>query len=454
MTRRIDGQNRDWTLGWTPENMLQTATNNQNDALRFIYDADGMLLLRVEDEGQPTEQKTVYLGKIFEHNLTLNSYRKHYLFAGRLIAIREGLTAGSGVSYLASDALGSVTTTLFANGTIKAQKRYKPFGEERYSQNSTPTGQRFTGQRWDEGLGLYDYNARYYDPVNGRFISADTYVPGQNHTGLVVDFHEIIFLLKSKDEASGSGASLPQSLNRFAYVLNNPINYSDVTGHDPLDPNRGSITLDGQDVEDAIEALKTIAELVTANGDDMDFWGMLLTIVGDAVIAAKGEAAITAIVTLLAEAGITVSVGAATIVALVLVSIVLGSVAYHGGAMANAGSWILDFFLPRLEEAFAAVGTTGEVHISAMSTFLASDMIGIYGYVGEGDNRSMVYKWQSQDTGMRNDVASVLINWWMIPQADITGSPVTLSYWYKDSEIYYGNGHYTPIREVIKPRGQ
>lgn len=204
MTRRIDGQNRDWALGWTPENMLQTATNNQNDALRFIYDADGMLLLRVEDEGQPAEQKTVHLGKIFEHNLTLNSYRKHYLFAGRLVAIREGLSSGSGVSYLATDALGSVTTTLFANGTIKAQKRYKPFGEERYSQNSTPTGQRFTGQRWDEGLGLYDYNARYYDPVNGRFISADTIVP--DHAG-------------------------PQSLNRFAYVVNNPIKFTDPSGH-------------------------------------------------------------------------------------------------------------------------------------------------------------------------------------------------------------------------------
>ena len=57
---------------------------------------------------------------------------------------------------------------------------------------------------WDSGLGLYDYNARYYDPHSGRFISADTLVP---------------------DPAS------PQAFNRYAYVLGNPLRYSDPTGH-------------------------------------------------------------------------------------------------------------------------------------------------------------------------------------------------------------------------------
>jgi len=48
------------------------------------------------------------------------------------------------------------------------------------------------------------YGARYYDPVIGRFVSADTIVPDMSN---------------------------PQDLNRFSYVRNNPLRYTDPTGH-------------------------------------------------------------------------------------------------------------------------------------------------------------------------------------------------------------------------------
>jgi hypothetical protein len=51
---------------------------------------------------------------------------------------------------------------------------------------------------------LYNYDARLYDPVVGRFISADSVVPN------VYD---------------------PQSLNRYAYCVNNPLIYTDPSGH-------------------------------------------------------------------------------------------------------------------------------------------------------------------------------------------------------------------------------
>ena len=81
---------------------------------------------------------------------------------------------------------------------------YKPWGETRYSSGSTPTSYRFTGQREDVTIGLYFYNNRYYDPMLGRFTQADTIVPNPGN---------------------------PQSLNRYAYVLNNPLAYTDPTGH-------------------------------------------------------------------------------------------------------------------------------------------------------------------------------------------------------------------------------
>ena len=53
-------------------------------------------------------------------------------------------------------------------------------------------------------------NARYYLPEVGRFISADTMVPEPGN---------------------------PQSYNRYAYVRNNPMNFTDPTGHCAGNPN-------------------------------------------------------------------------------------------------------------------------------------------------------------------------------------------------------------------------
>ncbi|MCP4428266.1 MAG: RHS repeat-associated core domain-containing protein [Chloroflexi bacterium] len=145
-------------------------------------------------------QTTIFLGKLYEDD-TVYDVKKQYLFGGKLVALREGLDAASDVSFILIDHLGSTTTTLWADGSARSHLRYNPWGEERWNVNVSPTGTRFTGQRWDEGLGLYDYNARYYDPEIGRFISADTIIPGQERlTPLAVGFHETQFLERSNVE--------------------------------------------------------------------------------------------------------------------------------------------------------------------------------------------------------------------------------------------------------------
>ena len=57
-------------------------------------------------------------------------------------------------------------------------------------------------------FGLMDYGGgtRFYSPLLGRFTSADTIVPG---------------------------AGNPQALNRYAYTFNNPLRFTDPTGHSP-----------------------------------------------------------------------------------------------------------------------------------------------------------------------------------------------------------------------------
>jgi RHS repeat-associated protein len=154
-----------------------------------------MMVLR-NDDGQ----QTVHLGKLYQHKLSDNTQTKHYLFGGKLVAMRINST----VSFFLTDHLGSVAATLYANGNLRSSLRYDPWGKLRWSQNVDPNGYRYTGQRWDDGLGLYDYNARYYLPYINRFISADTIVPNPAN---------------------------PQSFNRYSYVRNNPLKYKDPTGH-------------------------------------------------------------------------------------------------------------------------------------------------------------------------------------------------------------------------------
>ncbi len=99
---------------------------------------------------------------------------------------------------LATDASGAKITD--------SDTRYSPYGMTRPGLAGTglPTDRRFTGQREEVSLGLYDYGARPYDPALGRFLQADTLVPDPGN---------------------------PQSLNRYSYTLGNPLRYTDPSGH-------------------------------------------------------------------------------------------------------------------------------------------------------------------------------------------------------------------------------
>ncbi|BCX05934.1 MAG: hypothetical protein KatS3mg053_3872 [Candidatus Roseilinea sp.] len=77
---------------------------------------------------------------------------------------------------------------------------------------------KFTGQREQPELGgLYHYDARFYSPVLGRFLSPDSSVP-------------------RPDDPSHGDSLRSQALDRYAYVLNNPLRYTDPSGHAEKDP--------------------------------------------------------------------------------------------------------------------------------------------------------------------------------------------------------------------------
>jgi len=146
---------------------------------------------------------TYYVGDHYE--VSGGVAKKYYSAGGKRVALRSGGT----LFWLLSDHLGSTAVTL--SGTTEAgEVRYRAFGATRFTSGTTPTSVRFTGQREEAALGLYDYNARWYDPALGRFIQPDILVPEP------VD---------------------ARMFDRYAYVNNNPLKFNDPTGHEPHLPN-------------------------------------------------------------------------------------------------------------------------------------------------------------------------------------------------------------------------
>src|SRR5258708_4666863 len=202
--------------GRTYQGTLATLTNDGLDHLvkwgigggnneYYAYDAAGNRVVR-RTNNSGTTTMTVYAFGLEEHVYsgtgTIQNNTYYYSLAGRLIGELTGTTPST--SIFLTDALGSVLTT-FSNaaGTAKvlANQVYGPYGTQRYTSGTMGTAKGFTGQYNDAYTGLDYYNARYYDPVVGVFLAADT-VQGN-----------------------------PRGVNPYAYVGGNPETKNDPTGN-------------------------------------------------------------------------------------------------------------------------------------------------------------------------------------------------------------------------------
>jgi len=137
-----------------------------------------------------------------------------YIFAG---GQRIAKVTSSATQYFHQDHLGSATRVTDESGQLVEQAEFMPFGEMRAGSSSPPfaSNYKYTDQELDVGTGLYNYDARMYDPIIGRFISPDSVVP---------------------DPANSQG------LNRYSYTLNNPLRYVDPTGNSLSGPSSASVS--------------------------------------------------------------------------------------------------------------------------------------------------------------------------------------------------------------------
>ncbi len=188
------------TIQWNYDNKPTSITKG-GAVTTFTYDGNSQRVRKVSSSGT-----ALYFGALYEKRGGVGII---HLFAGsqRVASVIDGGTT----QIYHPDHLGSTWMVTDLNGAIKEKNEYYPFGTYRpspesfdYDPSFPDVFYTFTGQEEDGEVGLYNYGARLYDPVLGRFISPDSLVP--DHTD-------------------------PQSLNRYSYCVNNPLIYIDPTGN-------------------------------------------------------------------------------------------------------------------------------------------------------------------------------------------------------------------------------
>ncbi|TWV06060.1 hypothetical protein FQ707_14605 [Bacteroidaceae bacterium HV4-6-C5C] len=172
----------------TISNPLGSATNS------YTYAADGRKLKTVI--GSKT---TDYCGSVIYENGVL-----------KRILVEGGYIEGGAYYFYLTDHLGNNRVVANASGAVVQTNHYYPFGMS-FPEGAVSSSQpyKYNGKELDtdRGLNMYDYSARYMDPVLGRFSTVDPNVESY------------------------------YSDSPYSYCLNNPVNFTDPYGTDTIAVN-------------------------------------------------------------------------------------------------------------------------------------------------------------------------------------------------------------------------
>ncbi|NSW52155.1 MAG: hypothetical protein HPY85_06600 [Anaerolineae bacterium] len=169
--------------------------------IQYVYDGDGTMVKSIIDG-----VTTYYVGGIYELKVNTTTQTetelKYYTGpTGRFAMRTDGV-----LNWLFSDHLNSTSVITDNDGDIISRTDYTAFGEVRNTTGTNPTDYTYTGQRYEEEVGLSYYIARWYDSATAHFIQADSLIPQPGNAG---------------------------DWDRYAYVLWNPVRYNDPSGHNP-----------------------------------------------------------------------------------------------------------------------------------------------------------------------------------------------------------------------------
>ena len=214
-------------LGYTPFNKVSTITRGTHTT-NFLYGADRSRIRRtdrVRTGSGTSTTTTLYLSNVEKVIAPDGSFTyKRYITDGVLIEQEydnTGAREEEDTRYLLYDHLGSVDVITDGVGTVVQDMSFDAWGQRRAAPDWTvlallrltdtahgrTTTRGFTGHEMLDAVGIIHMNGRIYDPKLGRFMQADPVIQFPDYS---------------------------QSRNRYSYVLNNPLAYTDPTGYFPF----------------------------------------------------------------------------------------------------------------------------------------------------------------------------------------------------------------------------
>jgi RHS repeat-associated protein len=197
-----------------------TYIHNAQGTTTFAYDTSRRRYKRETTEGS-IKTTTYYVGNV-EHVYKNGVYSEVRRYLPDAIQTQYVATGATRIRYLHKDHLGSINTITNADGKIVEKLHFDAWGKKglihksnwlqtvqsqaAYSLvsvlNITPRG--FTGHEHVDHADIIHMNGRIYDPTLGRFLQADPFIQAPKNS---------------------------QSYNRYSYVLNNPLSYTDPSGY-------------------------------------------------------------------------------------------------------------------------------------------------------------------------------------------------------------------------------
>ena len=198
------GLNNTKTYSYDIMNRLISVTDYDGTVITYSYDGLGNRISEtINSEGTVTNITYVndYTQDVVEVlSKTTGTVEENYYYGNDRISSDDTIYGYDGLS--------NVNMTLSLTGSIQKKYEYSDYGKRSLDSKTEIINNEFgTNGEAHTADGLQYLRSRYYDPVTGVFISADSYRGELNN------------LL---------------SQNRYTYCHNNPYKYDDPTGHAPI----------------------------------------------------------------------------------------------------------------------------------------------------------------------------------------------------------------------------